>query len=427
MNKKSLTLFLITVLTASNLYAQETIGSYFHASTEGGYAGTKFRYKAFVRNERDDTDADAYLWVTTGKNRKKRIYSKRIQTNEWKEISIEGTADEDYSQIQFGVLGEYNGRIYIDDVSLEIQTKDKTWKSIYKTGFEKSDDGWKAGSGDSSGVNHFFKGELSRTNPHSGKGCFLIYSKGVPNYGTNREVGKFANVNGVKIYYEIYGEGHPLVVLHGNGGSIKEAAPFYPELSKKYKVIAIDSRAQGKSTDTDVPLTYDLMASDINALLDELKIDSTFIWGHSDGAILGLIMAMKYPKKVEKLLAVGANIQPDSTAIFSWGINYMKKVVKESSDVKEKKLNQLMLDYPNILFSDLSSIKIPVLIMAGDRDDMRPEHTLKLFQNIPKSQLCILPGTTHMGPWEKKDLFYKILYDFFDKPFTMPTTEDWFK
>jgi pimeloyl-ACP methyl ester carboxylesterase len=86
-----------------------------------------------------------------------------------------------------------------------------------------------------------------------------------------------------------------------------------------------------------------------------------------------------------------------------------------------------MLDYPRIPFSDLSAIKIPVLIMAGDRDDMRPEHTLKLFQNIPKSQLCILPGTTHGAPWEKKDLFFKLLFDFFDKPFTMPTTEDWFK
>lgn len=136
---------------------------------------------------------------------------------------------------------------------------------------------------------------------------------------------------------------------------------------------------------------------------------------------------MKYPKKVEKLLAFGANIQPDSTATFSWSINSSKKIVKESLDAKEKKLNQLMLDYPNIPFSDLHQIKIPVLIMAGDRDAIRPEHTLKLFQNIPKSQLCIIPGATHGAPLEKKELFFKLLSDFFDKPFTMPTTEDWFK
>lgn len=425
MNKRlfRLILLLITLLTTSNLYAQENFGSYFHAITEKGNAGIKFRYKAFIRVEGEDTDAGAYLWIKAGK----KHYSKPIQTNEWKEVSLEGTIDDDHQQILLGILGEYNGRFYVDDANLEVQTKDQKWVSIYKTGFEKGDDDWKEGTGGSSGINPLFKGELSSTNPHSGKACFLVYSKGVPNYGTNRKVGKYANVNGVKIYYEVYGEGHPLVVLHGNGGSIKDAAPFYPELLKKYKVIAIDSRAQGKSTDTDAPLTYDLMAGDINALLDELKIDSAFIWGHSDGAILGLIMAMKYPKKVEKLLAFGANIQPDSTAIFSWSINYSKKTVKESPDIKEKKLNQLMLDYPNIPFSALSSIKIPVLIMAGDRDAIRPEHTLKLFQNISKSQLCILPGTTHGASWEKKELFLNLLADFFDKPFSMPATEDWFK
>jgi hypothetical protein len=390
MNKRSLRLILllITALTVNNLYAQETFGSYFHAVTEKGYAGAKFRYKAFIRTEREDTDAGVYLWISANKS----LYSKRIQTNTWQEVSIEGTIDEGYKQILLGVLGEYNGRFYVDDISLEVQTKDQKWRSIYKTGFEKEADAWKEGFGDSPGINHLFKGELSAANPHSGKGCFLIQSKGVPNYGTNGAVGKYANVNGVKIYYEIYGEGHPLLVLHGNGGSIKNVASFYPQLLKKYKVIAIDSRAQGNSTDTDTPLTYDLMASDINALLDELKIDSTFIWGHSDGAILGLIMAMKY-----------------------------------SLDAKEKKLNQLMLDYPNIPFSDLHQIKIPVLIMAGDRDAIRPEHTLKLFQNIPKSQLCIIPGATHGAPLEKRELFFKLLSDFFDKPFTMPTTEDWFK
>jgi pimeloyl-ACP methyl ester carboxylesterase len=86
-------------------------------------------------------------------------------------------------------------------------------------------------------------------------------------------------VNGIKLYYEIYGQGPPLVVLHGNGGSIKNATGFYPDLIKHYKVIAIDSRAQGRSTDTDKPLTYDQMAADVNSLLEQLQIDSVFIWG----------------------------------------------------------------------------------------------------------------------------------------------------
>ena len=160
------------------------------------------------------------------------------------------------------------------------------------------------------------------------------------------------------------------------------------------------------------------------SLLKELKIDSVYVWGQSDGAILGLILAMNYPGKVKKVLAFGANIQPDTTALFPWAVNAIAKAAKDTSNLKTKKLNQLMQDHPNIPFTGVSKINIPVLIMAGDRDAIRPEHTLKLFQNIPKSQLCILPGTTHGAAWEKRDLFLQILTDFFDKPFTMPSEKD---
>jgi len=88
---------------------------------------------------------------------------------------------------------------------------------------------------------------------------------------------------------------------------------------------------------------------------------------------------------------------------------------------------QLMLDYPNIPYSELSKIKAPVLIMSGDRDVIRPEHILKMFQSIPNSQLCILPGATHGGAWEKKELFLTIMNDFFNQPFKMPDTRSWFE
>jgi pimeloyl-ACP methyl ester carboxylesterase len=166
------------------------------------------------------------------------------------------------------------------------------------------------------------------------------------------------------------------------------------------------------------------MTSDINALPEELKIDSAYLWGHSDGAILGLLLAMDHPKKVKKLLAFGANIQPDNTAMFQWTIDHDKKIVKESSDIQHMKLCQLILDYPNIPFSSLLRISIPVLVMAGDHDAIRPEHTLKIFQSIPNSQLCILPGSTHTAAWEKVDTFLNFLYDFLDRPFTMPNTGD---
>jgi pimeloyl-ACP methyl ester carboxylesterase len=85
-----------------------------------------------------------------------------------------------------------------------------------------------------------------------------------------------------------------------------------------------------------------------------------------------------------------------------------------------------MIDYPNLPYSELSKIKAPVMIMSGDRDVIRPEHILKMYQSIPNSQLCILPGATHGGAWEKKDLFLTIMNDFFNKPFTMPDTKDWY-
>lgn len=417
--------FAVALLTISNLFAQETWGAFDYVVTEQGYAGLKFRYKAFVRTEIDDADAVAALWIRVDRKKKSGFFNnmiadRPISTKEWKEFSIEGTLDEDYTEITLGIMAMYNGNFYLDDVNLEVQTKDKRWKSIYRTGFEEGANNWRPG-------NPLFVSKISNTKPNSGQSCLLIQSKEVPNYGTNSKVGKYVDINGIKLYYEVYGEGHPLVVLHGNGGSSKDAAMQYPDLVKKYRVIAVDSRGQGKSTDTEEPLTYELMASDISRLLDELEIDSAFVWGHSDGAILGLILAMNHPKKVKKVLAFGANVQPDSNAVFSWFIKYNKKISTESNDPKERKLAKLMLEHPNISFSSLSKIHAPVLIMAGDKDVIRPEHTLKLFQSIPNSHLCILPGTTHGASWEKNDLFLNLLYDFFNKPFTAPTTEDWYK
>lgn len=97
-------------------------------------------------------------------------------------------------------------------------------------------------------------------------------------YGNNPDAGHYATVNGIKMYYEVYGEGQPLLLLHGNGGSIKGHAGRIEHFKSKYKVIAVDSRAHGKTEDTGDSLTYDLMAKDINMLLESLKIDSCFIW-----------------------------------------------------------------------------------------------------------------------------------------------------
>jgi len=146
-------------------------------------------------------------------------------------------------------------------------------------------------------------------------------------YGDNPKAGHYADVNGIKLYYETYGSGEPLVMLHGNGGSIDAFRNQIPFFQKHYQVIAIDSRLQGKSGGSPDTISYELMASDFCTLLDQLNIKSAYVLGWSDGGIDGILMAMNCPEKVKKLAASGANTVPDTTALSQADFDEMKKVV----------------------------------------------------------------------------------------------------
>ena len=249
-----------------------------------------------------------------------------------------------------------------------------------------------------------------------------------PKYGDNPKAGSFYNHDGVKVYYEIYGQGKPLVLLHGNGGSIGSRANLIPDFASHYQVIAFDSRCHGK---TDCPtgyLTYEQMASDVNAGLSHLKIDSAFIWGHSDGGIVGLLMAINYPRKVKKLLASGANLRPDTTAVDPALLPILDKMwaVVKNDSIRSKQF-RLLVEQPNIKTSDLKKIKADVMIMGGDRDAIRNEHLLEMHRNISGSLLCILPGTTHFPYQDRTKWFLEIFYDFFDNPPRRTTTAQLFK
>lgn len=413
--------------------AQDTWSSWSHSLPVMKYEGQRFKVHAQIKTAIMDDSASARLWARVDKKKGygffENMMKNPIRNSQWKTYTVEGKIDSGATKLAFGALLEMNGKFYYDNFKVDVEQGKNKWVTIYTHDFEKGMGGWIPGinmAGSNSGKNELYKAAVQQSDASNGK-VLYISADNVPNWGFKKTAGKFAEVNGIKLYYEIYGDGPPLVVLHGNGGSIANAGSHYPELVKKYKVIAIDSRGQGRSTDTDQPLTYDQMASDVNALLDQLHIDSAFIWGQSDGAILCLLMAMDYPKKVKRVVAYAPNIQPDSTAVFGWAVTAVHRVISTAKDKKEVKLYTMMRDYPNIPFSKLKSISAPCLIMGGDRDVIRPEHLVKMFQNIPNSQLCILPGSTHGGAWEKKEEFLKIMNDFFTKPFTMPTTEDWFK
>lgn len=250
-------------------------------------------------------------------------------------------------------------------------------------------------------------------------------------YGNNKEVGKYYDIRGFKMYCEVYGQGAPLLIIHGNGGSINNFVFQIPYFAKKYKVIIADSRAQGKSADAGDSLSYEMMADDYAALLSAMNIDSAYVIGWSDGGINGLLLAIRHPEKVKKLAVTGANLSPDTSAVQPEVIDLVKpeytslknKTNKTAREKNNWKLIRLLLDEPHIPLADLHTIKVPSLIIGGDHDVIREEHTMLIYKNIQKSYLWILPNSGHSTPIVYKDEFNKTVDDFFSKPFRVISGE----
>ncbi|OGU70558.1 MAG: hypothetical protein A2V93_10590 [Ignavibacteria bacterium RBG_16_34_14] len=247
-------------------------------------------------------------------------------------------------------------------------------------------------------------------------------------YGDNSSNGKYLMVNGINMYYETYGSGQPLIIIHGNGGSISEMSNQISYFTNNYKIIAADNREHGKSSGNNERITYEQMALDWVMLLDRLNIDSAYIIGWSDGGILGLLLAIHYPEKVKKLVICGANLEPDTSAVYNWTIDWLNEMNKtiddniQKNDTTEnwpllKKYFDLLSNQPHIPLEDLHRIHAPTLVMSGDRDVIREEHTVKIYQNIPNSSLCIFPSSTHNVPIDDPHLFNWIVERFFDEPF----------
>ncbi len=244
-------------------------------------------------------------------------------------------------------------------------------------------------------------------------------------YGNNKAVGKYYDIRGFKMYAEVYGEGDPILIIHGNGGSISNFVYNIPYFSKKYKVIIADSRSQGKSVDTGDSLTYEMMADDYSALLTAMNINSANVIGWSDGGINGLLLAIRHPEKVKKLAVTGANLVPDTNAVFKevWDIiepSYKKMKAKANKTAAEKnewKLLRLLWEQPHIPTAALGKITCPTLVIGGDHDVIKEEHTMLIYHSIPKAYLWILPNSGHSTPVVYKDIFNATVDDFFTKPY----------
>jgi len=244
-------------------------------------------------------------------------------------------------------------------------------------------------------------------------------------YGRNNAAGHWLQTRGFKMYYEIYGQGEPLLIIHGNGGSINNFLYQIPYFSKSYKVILADSRAQGKSADSlNDSLSYEMITDDLNALLDSLHLDSCYVIGWSDGGIEGLLLAIRHPDKVKKFAVTGANLTPDTSAVdpfvHDWAVNYNKELSAKATTPTLKnqlKLAHLLSYEPHISLDALHTIKCPALIIGGDHDILLPKHTMLIADNIPKSYLWIIPNSGHSTPIFKKDQFNAVVDDFFKTPY----------
>jgi len=256
-------------------------------------------------------------------------------------------------------------------------------------------------------------------------------------YGNNPVAGKFSNVNGIKMYYEVYGNGEPMVLIHGNGGSIASMANQIDYFKTKYKIIVADSRAMGRSEEGAGRLTYEQITDDWAALLDELKIDSAYFIGWSDGGIESLLMGIRHPEKVKMMAVMGANLQPDSNAVYDWAVKWVKKTdaYMDSMIAKKdtaynyrliKKYFDLLGNQPHISLTQVQSIKAPTLVLGGDKDVIKEAHTLQIYQNLQKAWLCIFPGGTHMMPETDPELFNATVERFFSKPYYRPDTKIYF-
>jgi len=245
----------------------------------------------------------------------------------------------------------------------------------------------------------------------------------VAKYGSNPAAGKTFTHDGVELYYEVYGTGEPLLLVHGNGGSIADFKSQINHFRKRYKVIAMDSRDHGKSGDSLDRISYEKMTEDLAALLDHLQTGPVYVLGWSDGGTEALLLGMRHPEKVKKIAVMAANLNPEAVypeviAFVKSMIDSMPATAKETPQGKrELKVTQMLLHEPHIEPGAREAITAPTLVLASDHDSIREEHTLEIYHHIPNSQLCIFANATHMVPYDDPDLFNATVERFFRAPF----------
>jgi pimeloyl-ACP methyl ester carboxylesterase len=238
----------------------------------------------------------------------------------------------------------------------------------------------------------------------------------------------YAPVNGIQMYYAVFGTGDPILLIHGGLGHADIWASQVATMSKTHKVIVADSRGHGRSTRTEQPYGYDLMASDYLALLDYLKIDKTALVGWSDGGIIGIDIALHHPERLTRLFAQAANVTTDgvdpgvmTNKTFAAYIDRSGRDYKKMSKTPDQydafvaQISHMWESEPAWTKEQLGKITTPTAIVAGDHDEaIKREHTEYMASVIPGAKLIILPNASHFAMLQAPDEYSQAALDFID-------------
>ena len=220
----------------------------------------------------------------------------------------------------------------------------------------------------------------------------------------------FAPVNGIKVWYALFGRGEPVLLLHGGLANANYWGHQVRALQRHYQVIVMESRGHGRSSRNREPYGYDLMASDVIGVLDHLKIKKAAIVGWSDGAIIGLDIAMKHPERVSKLFAFAANSDPSGVADIATSDVFNAYIARAGEEYKRlsptpteyksfvAEITRMWESQPKWSASDLAAIKVPTWIVDGDHDEaIKRENTEFMAANIPGAGMLIQPEVSHFS------------------------------
>lgn len=228
--------------------------------------------------------------------------------------------------------------------------------------------------------------------------------------------GRRADIDGVRIYYETFGKGPPVLVLHGGTGILESMHNQIADLAADHLVIAPDSRAHGRSTDGSGPLHYATMAQDMIGLMDALHIAKADVVGWSDGGVIALDLAMHHPDRIGRVVAIGANFDvagltdvPTRQNPEGLGVAGQRSVYRRFSPTPDRwpvflaKVETMWAREPHYSATDLGAIRSPVLVIAGEHDEIRRDHTDALARAIPGARELIIPGASHWAPLEEPE------------------------